>query len=186
MGFSFHSRALALGTWASVAVAHGLNCPVASGIFLDGIEPVSPALAGGFLTSGKSGKPQLFCFHLCPRAFLFSLPEGGRGPGILQPQHPCSSGLGVPLQGDRERKSQPLTGVPRFSSEGKLPLGLRARSPLGSVLPAPRALAPVVLTACITFGAQTEDRGLKGLGIRAAGGRARTEAGGPRPHPDLP
>ena len=148
------------------------------------IEPVPlrPSVALLLASAGPGLPPRSGTLVSCPTV----LPEGGRGPGILQPQHPCSSGLGVPLQGDRERKSQPLTGVPRFSSEGKLPLGLRARSPLGSVLPAPRALAPVVLTACITFGAQTEDSGLKGLGIRAAGGRARTEAGGPRPHPDLP
>lgn len=144
--------------------------------------PLRPSVALLLASAGPGLPPRSGTSVSCPTV----LPEGGGSPGILQPQHPGSSGLGVPLQGDRERKSPPLTGVPRFSSEGQVPLGLRARSPPGSVLPAPRALAPVVLTARITFGAQTEDRDLKGLGIRAAGGRARTEAGGPRPHPDLP
>ena len=71
-GLLIHSRALALGAWASVAIAHGPNYPVARGLFLDGVEPVSPALAGGFLTTGHQGKSQHFCFYLCPRAFLFS------------------------------------------------------------------------------------------------------------------
>ena len=44
----------------SVVVAHRLSCPAASGIFVPppGIEPVSPALEGGFLTNGPSGKSQ--------------------------------------------------------------------------------------------------------------------------------
>ena len=29
-----------------------------------GLEPVSPALAGGFLTTAPPGKPQLPCFNL--------------------------------------------------------------------------------------------------------------------------
>ena len=44
----------------SVAVAHGLSCPVACGIFVlgPGIKPMFPALAGGFLTTGPPGKSQ--------------------------------------------------------------------------------------------------------------------------------
>ena len=39
-------------------MAHRLSCPEACGIFLDpGIEPVSPALAGGLLTTGLAGSP---------------------------------------------------------------------------------------------------------------------------------
>lgn len=34
--------------WASVAVAHGLTCPTECGIFLDQVELISPALAGGY------------------------------------------------------------------------------------------------------------------------------------------
>ena len=51
------------GTWAlertgSVVVACRLSCPVACGILvpLPGIEPMSPALQGRFLTTGPPGK----------------------------------------------------------------------------------------------------------------------------------
>ena len=37
----------------SVVVAHGLSCSVACG---PGLEPVSPALAGGFVTTAPPGK----------------------------------------------------------------------------------------------------------------------------------
>ena len=44
--------------WASLVVVHGLSCSAACGIFPDqGIEPVSPALAGGFLSVASPGKP---------------------------------------------------------------------------------------------------------------------------------
>ena len=51
--------------------AHRFSCPVACGILVPqpGIEPVSPALEGGFLTTGPPGKshvPPLLCFF-----FLF-------------------------------------------------------------------------------------------------------------------
>ena len=43
--------------WASVVVAHKLRCPAAHGILPDQgwMEPVSPALAGEFLTIGPPG-----------------------------------------------------------------------------------------------------------------------------------
>ena len=51
------------GTWApehmgSVVAVHGLSCPVACGILVPqpGIKPASPALEGGFLTTGPPGK----------------------------------------------------------------------------------------------------------------------------------
>ena len=44
------------GAQASVVVWCGLSCSVACGIFLEGVEPVSPALAGGVLTTGPPGK----------------------------------------------------------------------------------------------------------------------------------
>ena len=42
----------------SVVVVHGLSCPVACGIFIlqPGMEPMSPALRGGFLTTGPPGR----------------------------------------------------------------------------------------------------------------------------------
>ena len=41
-------------------MAHGLSCSAACGIFPDqGSNPVSPALAGGFLTTVPPGKPQI-------------------------------------------------------------------------------------------------------------------------------
>ena len=50
---------------ASGVVAHGLSCPEACGILvpMSGIEPMSPALTGGFLTTGLQRKPQsnIYC-----------------------------------------------------------------------------------------------------------------------------
>ena len=41
-----------------LVAARGLSCPAACGILVPrpGIEPASPALAGGFLTTGPPGK----------------------------------------------------------------------------------------------------------------------------------
>ena len=63
-GFSC-CRARALGAWASVVVAHGLSSCGSRAQLLrgmwdpprPGLEPVSPALAGGFLTTAPPGKP---------------------------------------------------------------------------------------------------------------------------------
>ena len=63
-GFSY-CRAQALGTWASTLAVHGLSsCGTRAELFPDtwdlpgpGIEPVSPALARGFLTTEVPGKP---------------------------------------------------------------------------------------------------------------------------------
>ena len=44
---------------ASLVVAHGLSCSAAWGIFPDQLEPMSPALAGGFLTTAPPGKPSI-------------------------------------------------------------------------------------------------------------------------------
>ena len=43
---------------ASIVVAHRFSCPVSCGILVPnpGIEPMSPALAGGFLTTEPPGK----------------------------------------------------------------------------------------------------------------------------------
>ena len=55
-GFSC-CRAQASGHMGSVVVASRLSCPMACGNFLDqGSNPMSPALAGGFLTTGPPGK----------------------------------------------------------------------------------------------------------------------------------
>ena len=45
-----------------VVVACGLSCPEACGILVPqaGIEPMSPALEGGFLTTGPPGKSLLY------------------------------------------------------------------------------------------------------------------------------
>ena len=47
------------GVHASLVVAHRLSCPAARGILnpQPGIEPMSPALEGTFLTSGPPGEP---------------------------------------------------------------------------------------------------------------------------------
>ena len=50
--------------WTAVVAPHRLSCPEACGILIPGpgIEPVSPALQGGFLTTGLSGKPKAVLF----------------------------------------------------------------------------------------------------------------------------
>ena len=59
------TRDLRCGTWGlllrcagPVVAARGLSCPAAHGILVPrpGIEPASPALEGGFLTTGPPGK----------------------------------------------------------------------------------------------------------------------------------
>ena len=67
-GFSC-GRARALSTWASVVVARGLSSCGARAYLLcgmwdlpgPGIELVSPALAGGFLTTAPPGKSWDLC-----------------------------------------------------------------------------------------------------------------------------
>ena len=48
-------------SWASLVVVHGLSCPTACGILVPrpGIEPTSPALEGGFSTTGPPGKSSM-------------------------------------------------------------------------------------------------------------------------------
>ena len=49
----------------SIVVVHGLSRSAACGIFLDQIfiEPVSPALAGRFFSTGPPGKPSVGKFN---------------------------------------------------------------------------------------------------------------------------
>ena len=58
------TQALSLSCVSSVVVAHGLSCPAACGVLVPwpGIEPASPALEGGFFTTGPPGKSHPFCF----------------------------------------------------------------------------------------------------------------------------
>ena len=69
----------------SVVLAHGLSCPVVCGILLprSGIEPVSLALAGGFLTTGSLGKS---CIVLL---FVLLISQG-----LQFPSHRMGSSLG--------------------------------------------------------------------------------------------
>ena len=52
------SLVVACGFFLSLVVARGLSCPVTCGILVPppGIEPSSPALEGGFFTTGPPGK----------------------------------------------------------------------------------------------------------------------------------
>ena len=53
-----------LQSTALMVVAPGLSCSVACGIFLDqGLEPVSPALAGSSYTLRHRGRPSCTVFH---------------------------------------------------------------------------------------------------------------------------
>ena len=57
-----------LGWWASVVAVHGLGCSKACGSSWTprpGIEPVSPMLAGGFLSAGLARKSSSFSFIMC-------------------------------------------------------------------------------------------------------------------------
>ena len=62
-GFSC-CEAQVLGHTGAVLVVHGLSCPAACGILLPapGIEPMSPALSGGFLTTQPPGKSHPLIF----------------------------------------------------------------------------------------------------------------------------
>ena len=62
--------AWALGLWASVVVARGLSCGTWAywlcgmwDLRGPGLEPVCPALAGGFLTTVPPGKPCIVSFQ---------------------------------------------------------------------------------------------------------------------------
>ena len=62
-GFSC-CEAQVLGHTGAILVVHGLSCPAACGILLPapGIEPMSPALSGGFLTTRPPGKSHPLIF----------------------------------------------------------------------------------------------------------------------------
>ena len=61
LGVHCHPRPLECT--GSVAAAPWLRCFSAYGIFPDqGIQPVSPELAGGFFITGPSRKPHVDCF----------------------------------------------------------------------------------------------------------------------------
>ena len=72
----------------SVAVGHGLSCSIAGGIFPGGIEPRSPALAGGFLTPVPPGKSKI-------RRFISVISVGVFDGAVTEPQ---SLGRGFHLE----------------------------------------------------------------------------------------
>ena len=63
------------GTQASLVVALELRCPGACGILglRPGIIPVSPALEGGFLTSGPPGTSPTCAISNCPRYSILQM-----------------------------------------------------------------------------------------------------------------
>ena len=66
----------ALERVGSVVVACRLSCPVACGTLVPqpGIEPTSPALEGGFLTTGPPGKSLIYLFIFILYLILFLSP----------------------------------------------------------------------------------------------------------------
>ena len=60
------SGVVARGLWSagSVVMAHRLSCSTACGIFPDQGSSVSPALAGGFLTTAPPGKSMHFFVNI--------------------------------------------------------------------------------------------------------------------------
>ena len=65
----FHCGARTQLLWCegSVVVACGPSCSIACGILVPqpGIKPESPALQGGFLTTGPQGSPLTVCLLSC-------------------------------------------------------------------------------------------------------------------------
>ena len=86
--------ARALGMWASVVVACGLtSCGSWTQLLRGrwdlpgpGLKPVSPALAGGFLTTVLPGKPQLSILHILVYVCQSQSPNSS---------HPCLSPVGI-------------------------------------------------------------------------------------------
>ena len=70
----FHCGTQALELAGSVVAAHRLSCPTACGILIPqpGIKPMSPALEGGFLTTGPPGKSPSGCFKIFSLSMIFS------------------------------------------------------------------------------------------------------------------
>ena len=74
----------------SVVIVHGLSCPTTCEILGPRIEPVSPALGGGFLTTCPPGKSHFspFICPLCPTAvsvlvqgrYSINIEGTGKGP----------------------------------------------------------------------------------------------------------
>ena len=58
LGLSCHMQALHCGAQAGLVAIWGLSCPEACGVLVPwpGMEPMSPALEGGFLTTGPPVK----------------------------------------------------------------------------------------------------------------------------------
>ena len=85
-GSMLQTQALCCAVQTSLAVARGLSCPMACGILVPqpGIEPMSPALEGGFFMSGPPGKSQEFLRvlenlslspHICVCSTLQDMPN---------------------------------------------------------------------------------------------------------------
>ena len=78
-GLLFVVALLVVGVWASVVVAYGLDCCGTQAELPHGkwdllrpeVKPVSPELAGGFLTTGPPGKSPPFSFRLIKFLLLF-------------------------------------------------------------------------------------------------------------------
>ena len=69
----------ALGVWVSVVVAHRRNCPTERwNLPGPGMESVSPALAGGFLTVGGAGRSYKMVFKRGWKKFLYWLWDKAR------------------------------------------------------------------------------------------------------------
>ena len=74
-GFSC-CRALGSRWEASVVAAHRLSCSEACGIFPEpGIEPMSPALPGRFLTTRPPGKPLIFFLFFWQHGSQLTVPR---------------------------------------------------------------------------------------------------------------
>ena len=75
LGFLSSCDALALEDTGSVVAVCRLSCLVACGILVPrpGIEPESPALEGGFLTTGPPGKSLPYKFLLLKKPYCYKV-----------------------------------------------------------------------------------------------------------------
>ena len=109
----------------SAAVAPGLSFPMACGILVPqpGIEPASPTLEGGFLTTGPTGKSLIV--SLAMPFFPVSVQSCWPPSSLLRHRNRCSTVEG-------QVASEYSTGAPRCVN--KVPLQTVGRLVVGGVL----------------------------------------------------
>ena len=91
-----------------------------------GLEPVSPALAGRFLTTAPPGKPSLLTFDPDCTALLRPTPAASPGPRVVENASPIAPTHGEEANSPEETPAPPGSKVP-----GKRLIGQLAHAHLG-------------------------------------------------------